>query len=178
MLIEREIDVHYSELLRLPYLDIVRWHLVDPVHNHCLGTAKHVTTLEKTQHEFITNGWCLWWPYVEQFPVPQWTELPCCSLFSGYYAEFGTHVKYSVGALYMVILKLPWEEQYKLENIILVAVIPGPKEPKKTVNSFLAQLIQELHELWDGVPIETSHGWMCVSTTCSNVHCIWHSCHT
>lgn len=51
-----------------------------------------------------------------------------------------THVKYSVGALYMVILNLPREERYKLENIILVAVIPGPKEPKKTVNSFSSSI--------------------------------------
>lgn len=52
-----------------------------------------------------------------------------------------THVRYSVGALYLVILNLPREERYKIENIILVAIIPGPKEPKKTVNSFLAPLI-------------------------------------
>lgn len=51
-----------------------------------------------------------------------------------------THVKYSVGALYMVILNLPREERYKLENIILVAVIPSPKEPKKTVNSFSSSI--------------------------------------
>lgn len=64
-----------------------------------------------------------------------------------------THVKYSVGALYniMVILNLPREERYKLENIILIAVIPGPKEPKKNVNSYLAPLVQELLDLWDGM---------------------------
>ena len=67
-----------------------------------------------------------------------------------------THVKYSVGVLYMVILNLPREERYKLENIILVAVIPGPKEPKKTANSYLSPLIQELIDLWDGIPIHIS----------------------
>jgi len=34
--------VHYSLLLELPYLDIVRFHTIDPMHNLLLGTAKHV----------------------------------------------------------------------------------------------------------------------------------------
>lgn len=34
--------------------------------------------------------------------------------------------------------------------MILVAIIPGPKEPKQTMNSFLYQLVQELKELWSG----------------------------
>jgi hypothetical protein len=45
--IEREIGVRYSELLRLPYFDIVRGHQVDPMHNLFLGTAKNVTSLWK-----------------------------------------------------------------------------------------------------------------------------------
>lgn len=35
---EHDIGAHYSELLRLPYFNIVRFHLVDPMHN-LLGTA-------------------------------------------------------------------------------------------------------------------------------------------
>lgn len=31
--IQHEAGVRYSELLRLPYFDIVRFHLVDPMHN-------------------------------------------------------------------------------------------------------------------------------------------------
>lgn len=53
----------------------------------------------------------------------------------------------------MVILNLPREERYKLENVILFAIIPGPREPKVTVNSFLAPIVEELQELWKGVPI-------------------------
>ena len=34
--------VRYSELLRLPYFDIVRYHIVDPMHNLLLGTAKNM----------------------------------------------------------------------------------------------------------------------------------------
>ena len=31
--IQSELGIHYSELLRLPYFDIVRCHLIDPMHN-------------------------------------------------------------------------------------------------------------------------------------------------
>ena len=40
-----------------------------------------------------------------------------------------------------------------MENIILQAVILRPKEPKLTVHSFLAPIVEELQELWKGVPI-------------------------
>ena len=53
--IEREIGVRYSELLRLPYLDIVRCHLVDPMHNLFLGTAKNVMSLWKSK-KIITES--------------------------------------------------------------------------------------------------------------------------
>lgn len=67
-----------------------------------------------------------------------------------------SHINYSVGVIYMVILNLPREERYKIENIILVSIIPGPKEPKLTVNSFLAPLVEELKELWDGITVPVS----------------------
>lgn len=40
---------------------------------------------------------------------------------------------YSAGAVYIAILNLPRTER---ENVILSAVIPGPKEPKKVMNSY------------------------------------------
>ena len=40
---------------------------------------------------------------------------------------------YAVGAIYMTILNLPRAIRYKPENIILVGIIPGPKEPKHTI---------------------------------------------
>ena len=45
--IEHEIGGRYSEFLRLPYFDIVRCHLVDPMHNLLLGTAKSMMTIWK-----------------------------------------------------------------------------------------------------------------------------------
>ena len=67
-----------------------------------------------------------------------------------------THVKYSVGVIYLVILNLPREERYKLENIIVVGIIPGPKEPKKNINPFLVPLMEDLHTFWNGVSMKAS----------------------
>ena len=36
--------------------------------------------------------------------------------------------------------------RYKQENIILVGIIPGPKEPKFNINSYLSPLVDELKE--------------------------------
>ena len=44
---QQEAGARYSELLKLPYFDIVRYHLVDPMHNLFLGTAKKMLTLWK-----------------------------------------------------------------------------------------------------------------------------------
>ena len=45
--IEKKYGVHYSELLRLPYLDIVEYHVIDPMYNNYLlfGTGKHLMPL-------------------------------------------------------------------------------------------------------------------------------------
>jgi len=58
------------------------------------------------------------------------------------------HSPGSVGVLYVVILNLPREERYKLENLIVVGILPGPSEPKLTANTFLKPLVDELKALW------------------------------
>ena len=40
--IEKRNGVRYSELYRLPYFDPIRYHVIDPMHNMLLGTAKHM----------------------------------------------------------------------------------------------------------------------------------------
>ena len=40
--IEKTWGVRYSELHRLPYYDPIRMHVIDPMHNLFLGTAKHM----------------------------------------------------------------------------------------------------------------------------------------
>ena len=63
------------------------------------------------------------------------------------------NTKYSVGAIYLTILNLPRQERYRLENIILVSVIPGPKEPKLTLNPLLAPFVEELQFAFNGWPL-------------------------
>lgn len=40
--LQKKYGVQYSELCRLPYFDVVRNHVIDPMHNMYLGTAKHM----------------------------------------------------------------------------------------------------------------------------------------
>ena len=63
---------------------------------------------------------------------------------------------YSAGAIYLVIQNLPRTERYKLENVILVGLIPGPREPKCNINIFLKPLVKELGELYHGVKLKNS----------------------
>ena len=58
------------------------------------------------------------------------------------------HSPGSVGVTYLVLLNLPCHERYKLENIIVVGILPGPSEPKLTANTFLEPLVKELQTLW------------------------------
>lgn len=78
---------------------------------------------------------------------------------------------YSAGVLYLAIQNLPRTERYLTENIILCGVIPGPKEPEKTVNSFLEPLVHELQLLWKGVQITTNHGAVLVRAALTCVAC-------
>ncbi len=66
--------------------------------------------------------------------------------------------KYSIGVIYLALLNLPREVRYKRENIILVGLIPGPKEPPLTINSYITPLVSELLELWDGVQMPVKEG--------------------
>jgi hypothetical protein len=62
------------------------------------------------------------------------------------------HVQHSVGCIFMVCLNLPREERFKVENVIVVGLMPGPHEPnEQTINHFLAPMVDELQQLWQGV---------------------------
>ena len=54
------------------------------------------------------------------------------------------HLTYSVGAIYLSVFNLPRSQRYKLKNICLIGIMPGPHEPELTVNSYIAPLIQDL----------------------------------
>ena len=48
----------------------------------------------------------------------------------------------------MTIQNLPRDVRFKPENIIIVGIIPGPREPSRTVNSYLTPLVLELQKTW------------------------------
>ena len=58
--------------------------------------------------------------------------------------------QHSVGAIYISILNLPCLVRNKPSNIMLVGIIPGPREPSRNVNSFSEPLVSELNTFWHG----------------------------
>jgi hypothetical protein len=57
--------------------------------------------------------------------------------------------KNSTGAIYMVCLNLPPSLRYKVENMFLVGVIPGPHSPSlHEINHLLKPLVDDLLALW------------------------------
>ena len=64
------------------------------------------------------------------------------------------HTKHSSGGIYLAIQNLPRADRQKIDNIILVGMIPGPKEPEKDINSFLSPFVEELKTLYEGVALK------------------------
>ena len=67
------------------------------------------------------------------------------------------HIQYAEGAVYLTILNLPCQERYLQENVMLLGVIPGPKEPRH-INSLLEPFVKEMMSLWTGVIMNTAQG--------------------
>ena len=63
----------------------------------------------------------------------------------------------SIGSITLICLNLPPEERYKISNIFLFGVIPGPKEPSlEQVNHLLSPLVTELQSFWKGVRFKST----------------------
>lgn len=67
--------------------------------------------------------------------------------------------KPSVGVVSLVCLKLPTDKHYKLENMFLAGIIPGPHEPSlDAVNHFLTPIVDDFLDFWDpGVFFDRTH---------------------
>ena len=76
------------------------------------------------------------------------------------------HVQYSVGAIYLGIMNLPRELRFKPENILLVGLIPGPREPQLDINPFLRPLVSELLEFFDGAQMSVNDEGMTCKIRC------------
>jgi hypothetical protein len=65
--------------------------------------------------------------------------------------------QYSVRVMYGVICNLPRSERFKTPNILTLAVIPGPNEPKlHQLNHYLGPIVDQFIELWKGIDISTN----------------------
>ena len=79
---------------------------------------------------------------------------------------------YSVGAIYLTIQNLPRHLRYRIENMIVIGIIPGPDEPKKNINSFLGPLVVELQEAWQsGFVIQLKNYSVCIKLALTCIAC-------
>ena len=65
------------------------------------------------------------------------------------------HTQHSEGVIYLTIINLERKHRLLQENVLLVGVIPGPKEPRLDINAFLKPLVDDLLLLWTGVIMHT-----------------------
>ncbi|KAK3107637.1 hypothetical protein FSP39_018865 [Pinctada imbricata] len=70
-----------------------------------------------------------------------------------WFQPFKRRPDYSVGVVYMVILNLPRTARFKMENVILVGIIPNLSKEPSDLNSFLEPLVQELMLLQNGLTL-------------------------
>ncbi|CAG8578994.1 10212_t:CDS:2 [Cetraspora pellucida] len=68
-----------------------------------------------------------------------------------------SYVKRSCAPIYMTILNFPRHIRYRNENLILVGIIPGPKEPNtKQLQNYLQPMVNELKQLWSSQIFKTT----------------------
>lgn len=67
--IERVYGIRFSELLRLPYYDSIRFSVVDPMHN-VLGSAKHIVVLWKENGIIQNTHFTFVQDIVDKFVTP------------------------------------------------------------------------------------------------------------
>ncbi len=75
------------------------------------------------------------------------------SLQFDYFNPF-SGTEYSVGVLYLQLLNLPRPLRCKLQNCIIVGIVPGPREPHD-IQHLLRPLVDELLALWQGCQLRT-----------------------
>jgi len=55
-------------------------------------------------------------------------------------------------------LNLPHSVRYLKKNVLLIGLIPGPKEPNHDINTFLNPFVEELNTFWKGVEMLCNSG--------------------
>lgn len=114
------------------------------------------------------------WSDVKQINGRKFTALPnnlCLGMNNDRFNPY-EETLYSVGAIYLVVLNPPRTERYKLENVILVGIIPGPHEPVGDINCFLSPLVKELNQLYKGVLFRNSSSCLSLTTLRAMLICV------
>ena len=120
---------------------------------------------------------CVWRPNLEGFLVYQNTTFLVDRHTVGlmmnidWFQPF-KHRSYSIGIVYLVIMNLQRNIRYKRENILIIGLLPGPSEPPKTINTYLAPLVSELLTLWRGKSFKTADKTSDCSM-CTSLYCLW-----
>ena len=68
--LEQKYGVRFTELLRLPYFDTVRFIIVDPMHNMLLGTPKRMVAIWKTLELLNADNFAAIQESVDRFTTP------------------------------------------------------------------------------------------------------------
>ncbi|XP_078670900.1 uncharacterized protein LOC144911017 isoform X2 [Branchiostoma floridae x Branchiostoma belcheri] len=68
-----------------------------------------------------------------------------------WFQPFKRRNDYSVGVMYMTVMNLPRNERFKVENVILVWILPALESEPKCLTPFLQPVVTELQFLWQGV---------------------------
>lgn len=93
--LESQHGARYSVLLDLPYFDVVRQHVIDPMHNLFLGLAKHTITIWKERYWTRNSDTEVIQEVVDKFQVPSgiFGRIPSriSSGFSGFTADQWKH---------------------------------------------------------------------------------------
>ena len=66
------------------------------------------------------------------------------------------HLQYSLGAIYCTVMNLPRTDRFKVENVLLIGLIPGSHEPEEDINSYLKPFVDELLQFWDDIEMEVN----------------------
>ena len=105
---------------------------------HCPGFASNCELWRKSYTSINTGSYTdiydgkIWHDFQSYDGVP-FLSLPynfALHLNVDWFQPF-KHTQHSEGVIYLTILNLPRSERFLQHNVILVGVIPGPKEPKK-----------------------------------------------